>query len=194
MRNLAMFGAVLLILSVSLLIGVSRYKVAVKGEDWKTKEWMAEHGRSAYAAPPREEAPAQPSAQTPVQTPERTRQNTRQDKRQETRQETPQPAAALPEHYIQVLNGSNINRAAKRMTDLLRERNPGFDIDEKIYSLPLRNYPSTMIISRDKDMRIANEIEKHLKTGKVLLVRNNEQHTVTVIVGHDFQDIEKRLK
>ena len=38
-------------------------------------------------------------------------------------------------------------------------------------------------------MGLAGEIEKHLKTGKVVLIRNNEQlYEVTVVVGPDFEE------
>jgi hypothetical protein len=94
---------------------------------------------------------------------------------------------------IQVLNGTNIDGAGKRMFDFLRDKK--FDVKGRPENAALRNYPSTMIISRTPDMTIAREVDRHLKTGKVVLIRNNDPwHDVTVIVGWDFEEIAKREK
>jgi hypothetical protein len=88
---------------------------------------------------------------------------------------------------IQVLNGCGVTGAADRMADFLRSRN--FDVKD-IGNASSWNYPGTMIISRTADMALANELEKFLKTGKVTLIRNRDEHLydVTVVVGPDFEE------
>ena len=87
---------------------------------------------------------------------------------------------------VQVLNGCGITGAADRMADFLRTNN--FDVTNT-GNAPTFNYPATMVISRTKDMSIANKIENILKTGRIALIRNNEQlYDVTVVVGPDFEE------
>jgi hypothetical protein len=85
-----------------------------------------------------------------------------------------------------VLNGCGIDGAAKRVADFLRAN--AFDVKD-IGSAPNWNYPATMIISRTKDMAAANELEKILKTGKVMVMRSKDGdlYDVTVIVGPDYE-------
>lgn len=86
---------------------------------------------------------------------------------------------------IQVLNGCGTEGAANRLADYLRLKR--FDVKD-IGNATAWNYPHTMIISRTKDMSLAKELEKLLKTDKLVLVRTDEQlYDVTVVVGPDFE-------
>jgi len=106
----------------------------------------------------------------------------------------PLDTVSVPEREngrVQVLNGTNIDGAGQRMFDFLQSKM--FDVRGRPQNAQLRNYPATMVISRIADMSVAREVDKHLKTGKVVLMRNNDQeHDVTVIVGWDFEEIAKR--
>jgi hypothetical protein len=167
MRNLMLFGVVLFIIAVSLVIGVSRL-ASVQGS--------AEAAQPPADASPRERY-SEFAAQT--QTPE------------PAQQAPPSAFSALQKNVpnigsVQVWNGCGTGGAADRMAGFLRAKN--FDVKD-IGNAPTWNYPETMIISRTNDMGLANEIEKHLKTGKVVLIRNNEQlYDVTVVVGPDFEE------
>jgi hypothetical protein len=107
----------------------------------------------------------------------------------------PPMAAGLRENVphigsIQVLNGCGMEGAATRMAEFLRARN--FDVKD-IGNASSWNHQSTMIISRSANMSLANEIERVLRTGKVVMIRNNEQlYDVTVITGPDFEERIKR--
>jgi len=75
------------------------------------------------------------------------------------------------------------------VADFLRSK--GFDV-KYIGNASSWNHQSTMVISRSADMGLANGIEKLLKTGKVVLIRNGDSmYDVTVVAGPDF---EERIK
>ncbi len=95
--------------------------------------------------------------------------------------------AAIPSvGSVQVLNGCGAEGAAKRVADFLRSK--GFDVKD-IGNASSLNYPSTMIISRNTDMAMANSIEKLMKTGKLILMRNGDSmYDVTVVAGPDFEE------
>ncbi len=87
---------------------------------------------------------------------------------------------------IQVLNGCGTEGAANRLADFLRLKR--FDVKD-IGNATAWNYPHTMIISRTKDMSLAEELEKLLKTNKMVLIRTDEQlYDVTIVVGPDFEE------
>jgi hypothetical protein len=159
MRNLILFGTVLLTLVVALYIGVSRFDVSNAAR--------AETGQPVRDAPEAAELSLQ------------------------ERQAAPQMPASVQKNVphigsIQVLNGCNIDGAARRMAEFLRSKN--FDVKD-IDNASTRNHQATMVISRSTNMSLANEVEKILKTGKVVLMRNNEQlYDVTVIVGPDYAE------
>jgi hypothetical protein len=98
--------------------------------------------------------------------------------------------AAVPSKgSVQVLNGCGAEGAAKRVADFLRSK--GFDVKD-IGNASSLKHQSTMVISRSADMSLANGIEKLLKTGKVVLIRNGDSmYDVTVVAGPDF---EERIK
>jgi len=165
MRNLILFSAVLLTLATALGIGVVRLGAAqAKASERQAVERQAEEVQSA-----RTEETAEAAAPRPAFSSEQ--------------KNVPHIGS------VQVLNGCGAEGAANRVADFLRSKN--FDVKDK-GNAPAWNYPSTMIISRITDMSLANEIEKFMKTGKVVLIRNGDQlYDVTVVAGPDF---EERIK
>ena len=164
MRNLILFSAVLLTLAVALGIGVVRLNAA--------QDAAAERQASA---PPAEEVQVAAAA--------------------ETAEAVPRPAFSSEQKNVpyigsvQVWNGCGAEGAGKRVADFLRANK--FDVKD-VGNAPTWNHPATMIISRTADMGLANELEKFLKTGKVVLIRNGDQlYDVTVVAGPDF---EERIK
>jgi hypothetical protein len=175
MRNLILFCTVLFVIAVSMCIGVPRMNSAEAGA--RSPERQAAPIPAAPAEDRQKEGPApaaQPSSLSVF-----------------TGTGAFAGAGAfiggVPDKgNIQVLNGCGIDGAAKRMADFLRAK--AFDVKD-IGSAPNWNYPATMIISRTKDMGAANELEKILKTGKVMLMRSKDGdlYDVTVIVGPDYE-------
>lgn len=94
---------------------------------------------------------------------------------------------------IQVLNGCGINGAAGAVADYLRSH--GFDVkniddarDEN--GAKIWNYDSTIVVSRKKNMEIAEGVRRALGVGKMILLRNDEtMYDVTVYLGDDFGEI-----
>ncbi len=87
---------------------------------------------------------------------------------------------------IEVLNGCGREGAANRIADLLRMNK--FDV-KSINNAASWNYAGTMVISRKENMNLAYQVDKILKTDKVVLIRNGEKYyDVTVIVGPDFEE------
>jgi len=170
MRNMILFGTILFIIALSLGIGVSHFA---------SIESSAE-----AAALPADATPEARYSEFAAQAPESA-----------AVRQTPASAFSSAQKNVpsigsvQVWNGCGVGGAAIRMADFLRVKN--FDVKD-IGNAPTWNYPTTMIISRTADMSLAGEIEKYLKTGKVVLIRNNEQlYDVTVVAGPDF---EERIK
>lgn len=90
---------------------------------------------------------------------------------------------------IQVLNGHGGEGAADDVAGFLRAKK--FDVIN-IGNAPSWNYPFTLVISRTKDMTIAQLVAGALKTDRVVLVRNEERaYDVTVIIGHDYKERTK---
>ena len=98
-------------------------------------------------------------------------------------QET-QPIRVPSIGHVQVLNGYGGERAADKMADFLRARN--FDV-KSTGNASTYNYPFTFVISRTKDMTIARQIAKALKTDHLVLIRSEEPaFNVTVVIGPDY--------
>ena len=88
---------------------------------------------------------------------------------------------------IEVLNGCGVEGAANQMADFLRSRQ--FDV-KSIGNSQSWNYPHTLVISRKKDMSIAQKIAAQLGTDKVVLIRTSEElYDVTVVLGPDFREM-----
>jgi hypothetical protein len=85
---------------------------------------------------------------------------------------------------IQLLNGCGAEGAATKVADYLRDN----DFDVKfVGNADTWNYPYTMIISRNTDDTIANQVAQVLKTDKVVKIRNNDNSfDVTVVIGPDY--------
>jgi hypothetical protein len=111
-------------------------------------------------------------------------------------QKTGGPALALPGGTggipsigrIQILNGCGADGAANKVGDFLRAK--GFDVKNK-GNAPASNYSFTLVVSRKKDMSIAQQVAQSLGTekDKVVLMRNgDETYDVTVFVGSDYSE------
>jgi hypothetical protein len=90
---------------------------------------------------------------------------------------------------VQLLNGCGIDGIAWRAADVLRKN--GFDVkNDGIGNAETFNYPATMVISRTKDMTVAQRIGKALRVepDKVMLIRTpDDRFDVTVILGADIE-------
>jgi hypothetical protein len=87
---------------------------------------------------------------------------------------------------IQILNGCGAEGAANRVADYLRLNN--FDV-KFVGNADAWNYPYTMVISRNEDTTIANQIASVLKTDKLVKILNNDNsYDVTVFIGPDFEE------
>ena len=87
---------------------------------------------------------------------------------------------------VQVLNGCGVDGAANVVADFLR--NKKFDV-KSIGNAASENYQKTLVVSRKKDMVIAQQVGEALKTKSVILMRTqDDMYDVTVFVGKDFQE------
>ena len=87
---------------------------------------------------------------------------------------------------IQILNGTSAAGAANKAADFLREK--GFDVKD-IGNAPTANYPSTLVVSRTKDMSVARQVAAALGVEKLVLLRTgDEMYDVTVFIGPDFSE------
>jgi hypothetical protein len=87
---------------------------------------------------------------------------------------------------IQVLNGCGGAGAADDVTDFLRTNK--FDVKNKGNATSF-NYPFTLVISRIKDMTIAQKVAEALHTDHIVLVRNEDPaYDATVIIGRDYKE------
>ena len=186
MRNMLMFVTVASVTIAAMIIGVSRAKV---GAMQVTVPPVAEVDSVALLLSSiplstplsSSSSPTSPQSTQPAQTPP------------VRATLPPPPVKPLPSvpsiGSVQVLNGCGVEGAAKRMADFLRSK--GFDVKD-IGNASSLNHQSTMVISRSADMGLANGIERLLKTGKVVLIRNGDSmYDVTVVAGPDF---EERIK
>jgi hypothetical protein len=88
---------------------------------------------------------------------------------------------------IEILNGCGIPGAGKRVEDFLRKK--GFDV-KKTSDAPTWNYPYTIVVSRTKDMSIAQKIADVLHTEKLILVRTGDDlYDVSIFIGSDFGEL-----
>lgn len=87
---------------------------------------------------------------------------------------------------VQLLNGCGAVGAANKVADFLRAK--GFDV-KQIGNAPTANYPSTLVVSRTKDMSVARQVAAALGTDKVVLMRaGDETYDVTVFIGPDYPE------
>lgn len=85
---------------------------------------------------------------------------------------------------IEVLNGCGISGAAGVVADFLRDN--GFDV-KNIDNATSWNYPHTIVVSRTKDMTIAQQICTALHTDRCICIRTGDEfYNVSVFVGSDF--------
>ena len=86
-----------------------------------------------------------------------------------------------------MLNGCGITGAAGAVADFLREK--GFDV-KNIENASSWNYPNTIIVSRIKDMTIAQQVSEALNTDKLVCIRTGEElYNVSIFVGADFGEL-----
>jgi hypothetical protein len=103
-------------------------------------------------------------------------------KSEDARQKIPYPHIGR----IQVLNGCGAVGAAKTVADFLRSKK--FDVKDE-GNAKSDNYDTTMVVSRNKDKTIAQQVAQTLNIHSVVLMRNGEDmYDVTVFVGSDFQE------
>jgi hypothetical protein len=162
------------IIAAAMIVGVSRLNAAPTGNG----DLAALSSPSSPPSSPPDSTGSSASSQSSTQQPK-----------------TKTPAYADPRigvpsiGSVQVLNGCGAEGAAMRIADFLRSKN--FDVKD-IGNAPAWNHPATMVISRTADMGLAKEIEKSLKTGMVVMIRNGDSmYDVTVVAGPDF---EERIK
>jgi len=172
LRNLILFVTVATVVIAAMAVGVSRSKVnampVAMGNDAVIEQNLASTPLSQRTAI--ERSRNADSATTPPQ--------------------ANKQLAAIPSvGSVQVLNGCGAEGAANKVADFLRSK--GFDVKD-IGNASSWNHQSTMVISRTADMGLANSIEKWMKTGKVVLIRNGDSmYDATVVAGPDF---EERIK
>ena len=98
---------------------------------------------------------------------------------------TIQKKASVPDiGSIQLLNGCGAEGAANKVADYLRSNN--FDV-KYVGNADTWNYPFTMIISRNGNDSIANQVANVLKTDKIVNIRDNDNSfDVTIVIGPDY--------
>lgn len=85
---------------------------------------------------------------------------------------------------IELLNGCGAEGAANMVADYLRTNN--FDV-KYIGNADTWNYPFTMVISRNRNDSIANQVARVLHTDKVVKIRKSDNsYDVTVVIGPDY--------
>jgi len=85
---------------------------------------------------------------------------------------------------IELLNGCGAEGAATKVADYLRINN--FDV-KFVGNADTWNYPYTMVISRNHNDTIAQQVAKTLHTDKVVRIRRNDNsYDVTVVIGPDY--------
>ena len=104
---------------------------------------------------------------------------------QTPQQEPQEQAIAIPcIGRVQVLNGCGAAGAAEKVRDYLRNRK--FDVKSTGNAANF-NYPSTMVVSRTRDMSVARQVARALNTDRCVLMRNGDStYDVTVIIGPDY--------
>jgi LytR cell envelope-related transcriptional attenuator len=92
---------------------------------------------------------------------------------------------AVPEiGSIEILNGCGAEGAATKVADYLRANN--FDV-KYLGNADTWNYPFTMVISRNRNDSVAQQVAGILKTDKIVRIRKNDNtYDVTVVIGPDY--------
>jgi hypothetical protein len=88
---------------------------------------------------------------------------------------------------IEVLNGCGITGAAGAVADFLRDK--GFDV-KNIDNAPSWNYPQTIVVSRIRDVTVAEQVCTALHIENLICLRTGEeQYNVSIFVGSDFGEL-----
>jgi hypothetical protein len=87
---------------------------------------------------------------------------------------------------IEILNGCGSSGVGKKIAAHLRAHK--FDV-KSIGNAPSWNYPFTIVVSRTRNMDIAEKVAAALSTDKVVMERNGiTEYDVTVLLGADYQE------
>ncbi len=94
---------------------------------------------------------------------------------------------------VEVLNGCGKGGVANEYADYLRKHR--FDVKSTgnavVKNSVAWNYSRTIVVSRSKDMKIAQEVAKLLRCGPPVFIRTDyNESDVTVIIGHNFGDFK----
>ncbi len=88
---------------------------------------------------------------------------------------------------IEILNGCGRGGAANEVADFLRSK--GFDV-KSTGNAETWNYPFTMVVSRTKEMAIAQKVSAALNTDKLIQIRTEEdQYNVSIFIGPDYGEL-----
>ena len=103
-------------------------------------------------------------------------------------QNTEKNTAVIPAiGSIEILNGCGESGAANEVADFLRTK--GFDV-KSTGNAETWNYPFTIVVSRIKEMEIAERVSAALKTDKLIQIRTDEeQYNVSIFIGPDYGDL-----
>ncbi len=102
------------------------------------------------------------------------------------------PANEYPNRgSVEVLNGCGKGGVAGNYADYLRHHQ--FDVKSTgnavVKNSVAWNYSKTLVISRNKDMKIAQEVAKLLRCDAPVFIRTDyNESDVTVIIGHNYGD------
>ena len=93
---------------------------------------------------------------------------------------------------VEILNGCGISGVATKISNILRKNH--FDVKSignvVVNNRTIYNYTKTIVISRNKDMKVAKEVAKLLHCKPPIYIRTDyNESDVTVIIGHDFGDL-----
>ena len=88
---------------------------------------------------------------------------------------------------IEVLNGCGKSGVADKVSKLLRDNQ--FDVKNSANARSW-NYVNSIVIARDTNMLIAQEVARLLQCDEPILLRNEQEaYDVTVIIGHNYKEI-----
>lgn len=95
---------------------------------------------------------------------------------------------------VEILNGCGKSGVAGEYADYLRKHR--FDVKSTgnavVKNSVAWNYSKTLVISRNKDMKIAEEVAKLLRCGPPVYIRTDyNESDVTVIIGHNYGDYKE---
>ncbi len=94
---------------------------------------------------------------------------------------------------VEVLNGCGKSGIANKYADYLRKHR--FDVKSTgnavVKNSVAWNYNKTIVVSRSKDMKIAQDVAKLLRCGPPVFIRTDyNESDVTVIIGHNFGEFD----